>query len=42
MVQKIKNSKMHISSITRIFIFIVLQPLEAEQSFQMVFYVEKH
>lgn len=42
MVQKIKNSKMRISRVAHIFIFIILQPLEAEQSFQMVFYVEKH
>jgi len=42
MVPKIKHSKMQMSRVTHIFIFIILQPLEAEQSFQMVFYVEKH
>lgn len=32
---------MFISRVTRIFIFIILQQLEAEQNFQMAFYVEK-
>lgn len=41
-VQKIKPSKMHISRVTGIFIFITSRPLEAEQSFPMLFHVEKH